>query len=60
MLNIFKVAIFILISLGVVKSKGLNKSILIDVHGYSTESVYMDLSERSIDFIEVGTFTGFN
>ena len=36
-MSILKVAIFLLISIGVVKSKGLNKSIPVDVNGYSTD-----------------------
>lgn len=38
----------------------ISQSILINEFGYSTESVYIDLSERSIDLIEESTFYGFN
>ena len=41
-------------------SIGLNQSLLIQKYGFEINSVEIDLSERSIDYIDINTFKGYN
>ena len=41
-------------------SIGLNQSLLIQKYGFDINSVEIDLSERSIDTVEINTFKGYN
>jgi Leucine-rich repeat (LRR) protein len=41
-------------------SAGINQSLLIEKYGFSIDSVEIDLSERSIDSIDINTFKGYN
>ena len=52
--NILLVAIIQLAS-----SIGINQSLLIQKYGFNIDSVVIDLSERSIDTIDINTFIGF-
>jgi Leucine-rich repeat (LRR) protein len=52
--NILLVAIIQLAS-----SIGINQSLLIQKYGFNIDSVVIDLSERSIDIIDISTFIGF-
>jgi Leucine-rich repeat (LRR) protein len=54
LLNILLVAIIQLAS-----SIGINQSLLIQKYGFNIDSVVIDLSERSIDTIDINTFIGF-
>ena len=40
-------------------SIGINQSLLIQKYGFNIDSVVIDLSERSIDTIDINTFIGF-
>ena len=40
-------------------SIGINQSLLIQNYGFNIDSVVIDLSERSIDTIDINTFIGF-
>jgi Leucine-rich repeat (LRR) protein len=52
--NILLVAIIQLAS-----SIGINQSLLIQKYGFNIDSVVIDLSERSIDTIDINTFIGY-
>ena len=52
--NILFVAIIQLTS-----SIGINQSLLIQKYGFDIDSVVIDLSEKSIDTIDINTFIGF-
>lgn len=52
--------IILLITTGIVKSLVLNRTILIEHYGYSTDSIYIDLSNNSLDLIDSATFHSFN
>ena len=54
LLNILLVRIIQLAS-----SIGINQSLLIQKYGFNIDSVVIDLSERSIDTIDINTFIGF-
>jgi Leucine-rich repeat (LRR) protein len=54
LINILLVAIIQLAS-----SIGINQSLLIQKYGFNIDSVVIDLSERSIDTIDINTFIGF-
>jgi len=41
-------------------SIGINQSLLIQKYGFDINAVEIDLSERSIDSIEINTFKGYN
>lgn len=59
-MNILRPTIIILALIGISNSKILNKTILLEKYGYSTDAVHIDLSEQSISSIDLATFDGFN
>ena len=57
-INVPKLAL-ILVFVGNTLNKPLNSSVLTDKYGYSTDSVVIDLSENSIDSIDLTTFKNY-
>jgi len=41
-------------------SVGINQSLLIEKYGFGIDSIEIDLSENSIDNIDINTFNGYN
>jgi len=58
-MNIFIINI-ILACIQLIYSAGINQSLLIEKYGFSIDSNEIDLSERSIDSIDINTFKGYN
>ena len=54
------VNIFFAVIIHLTSSIGLNQSLLIQKYGFEINSVEIDLSERSIDSIDINTFKGYN
>ena len=42
-----------------INAKDLNQSVLLQIYGYSFDTVRIDLSQQSIDYIEINTFKDF-
>lgn len=42
-----------------ISAKDLNQSVLLQIYGYSFDTVRIDLSQQSIDYIEINTFKDF-
>ena len=59
-MNIVLVNIFFTILIQQATSIGLNQSLLVQKYGYDLNSVVIDLSENSIDIIDLNTFKGYN
>ena len=58
-MNIVLVNIFFAILIQQATSIGLNQSLLVQKYGYDLNSVVIDLSENSIDTVDLNTFKGY-
>ena len=58
-MNIVLVNIFFAILIQQATSIGLNQSLLVQKYGYDLNSVVIDLSENSIDIVDLNTFKGY-
>jgi len=55
-----KILLFLISFLALqISAKDLNQSVLLQIYGYSFDTVRIDLSQQSIDYIEINTFKDF-
>ena len=59
-MNILIINFFLVCIIKLTSSVGINQSILIETYKYEIDSIEIDLSNRSIDSIEINTFKGYN